>query len=320
MRGRDALPGGAYARGMATPLAPAFLDALAARGEAEAAVAREADVGVVETALDEALGTARAAHPNVALGDEAAVRHFGARIDASRPLAEAFAQLRAQDLFLACACAAGDRQALATFEAEAMHGGDGTLARRRFDDEVVEEAKQNIRERMLVGGGAPRILDFDGRGELRAWMGVAIVREAIYLAKKAQKDAPVDFDFVAIAEAGDDPEVAYFKKRYRAEYKESFQAALAELGARERALLRQQYILGMSVDAIGAVYQVHRATAARWVQAAREELLSKARLELGRRVGLARPEIEAIVRLIESQLEVSLRRILASRGASMDGA
>lgn len=300
---------------MATPLASAFLEALAARGEAEAQLARSADLVAVEAALASALAAARAAHAGVALAEDAAARHFGARIDAERPLPEALAELRAPDLYLACACATGDRQALAAFEADAMHGGDGTLGRRRFDEEVIEEAKQNIRERMLVGGGAPRILDFDGRGELRAWMGVAIVREAIYLAKKAQKDAPVDFDFVAIAEAGDDPEVAYFKKRYRAEYKESFQAALAELGARERALLRQQYILGMSVDAIGAVYQVHRATAARWVQAAREELLSKARMELGRRVGLARPEIEQIVRLIESQLEVSLRRILASRGA-----
>jgi RNA polymerase sigma-70 factor, ECF subfamily len=286
------------------------------------AYARSAPLAEVEATLGAILAAARAAHPAVVLSDPDAVRHLASRLDGERPLLEALSQLRAADLFLAAASATGERQALVTFEADAMHGADGTLARRRFAPDVIEEAKQNIRERLLVGSGEstrPRILDYDGRGELKGWVAVAIVREAIYLAKKEQKTTPLDIDLLTMAEGGgDDPEVAYFKKRYRAEYKESVQAALGELTVRERALLRQQYILGMSVDAIGAIYQVHRATAARWVQAAREELLSKARLELGRRVGLARPEIEQIVRMIESQLEVSLRRILASR-ATHDG-
>lgn len=292
-----------------TPLSTALFEVCDARAPADD----------VEAVLGDLLAAARAAHPSVTLSDVEVVRHFAARLEAGSPLLDALAGLRAADLFLAAACATGERQALVSFEADTMRGADGTLARRRFSADVVEEAKQNIRERLLVGSGEsarPRILDYDGRGELKGWVAVAIVREAIYLAKKEQKGTPLDLDLLTMAEGGgDDPEVAYFKKKYRAEYKDSVQAALAQLSARERALLRQQYILGMSVDAIGAIYQVHRATAARWVQSAREELLSKARLELGRRVGLARPEIEQIVRLIESQLEVSLRRILASRGA-----
>jgi RNA polymerase sigma-70 factor (ECF subfamily) len=298
-------------------LAATFLTELVARGHDEVATSPAEEVA---RALADAVAAARAAHPGVLTADEAVVRHFAAHLDRSKPVLAGIASLRGAELLLARACAAADRQALLAFEADAMRGADGTLARRKFDADVIEEAKQNVRERMLVGPSPdgdrprPRILDYDGRGELKGWLAVAILREAIHLAKRGKKAEAVDFDFVAIAEGGDDPEVAYFKKRYRAEYKESFQAALAEMPARERALLRQQYILGMNVDAIGAIYQVHRATAARWVQAAREELLSRARLELGRRVGLARPEIEQIVRMIESQLDVSFQRMLETRG------
>jgi RNA polymerase sigma-70 factor (ECF subfamily) len=273
-----------------------------------AAVSSEA----IATRLAEIIAAAHTAHPGIAIGADAFVRHLATRADASKPPLEALDLLRTADLFLAAACAAGDRNAILRFESECLRHAEKGLAKRGLSADVVEEAKQNIRERLLVGGGTPRILDFDGKGDLRQWLRVALLREAIHLSKREKRDVPLTFDLFALPDADANPEVAYFKKRYRAEYKEAFEAALVQLGARERALLRQQYILGLNIDEIGAIYQVHRATAARWVQQAREELLSHARLELARRLGLSRAEIEAIVRMIESQLEVSLRRILAA--------
>lgn len=270
------------------------------------------DVDALDAAYARALAAARAELPDVSLDDATFVRHLAPRLEGADDLAGALDALRVTDLFVACACLAGDRHALAAFEERCLRPADAALRKRGISDDAAEEAKQNVRERLLVGGGAPKLAEYDGRGDLRQWVRITVVREAIHLSKKQKKDEPLSFDLFALPADVDGPEVAYFKSHYRAEYKEAFEAALLKLPARARSLLRQQYILGMSAEQIGAIHQIHRATAARRVQSAREALYAQARLELAQRLGLSRAEIEEIVRLIESQLNVSLRRILAS--------
>lgn len=63
--------------------------------------------------------------------------------------------------------------------------------------------------------------------------------------------------------------------------KEAFQLAFRDavnaLTSRERNLLRYHYLSDLSIDQIGTLYHVHRATAARWVAQARERLISDTR-------------------------------------------
>lgn len=270
---------------------------------------------VLEDTLVAQLAVAAARYPGLREQPETLVAYVGARLDETKSLLEGLAEVEFADLVLACAAASGDPRAVTLFEEHAMRGVDASLKRRGIADDIIEEAKQNVRERMLVrrADHDPRIVDYNGRGPLRHWLRVAVVREGILLSKREGKQEGVAFDFLSLPTAHDDPEIAFFKRRYRDEYKQAFEAATQKLSSRERALLRQQYLLGMNVDEIGTVYQVHRATAARWVQSAREELFAKARFELSQRLGVARTEIEDIVRMIESQLEVSLTRLLSSR-------
>jgi RNA polymerase sigma-70 factor (ECF subfamily) len=286
------------------PLAAAFL---------ETCPSSIVDRPLLEIALGGLLTRARERYPRLTVDDVAYARHLGGRLEAGEAVLEALASLNADDLFLAFACATGDASAIAIFEEDCMRRAEGAVGRKGVSRDVIEEAKQNVRERMLVADGAPKILDYNGRGDLKNWLRVAVVREAIYLSKKADKEGPLSYELFTFADPAVDPEIGYFKARYRAEYKAAFEAAITQLEARERSLLRQQYVLGMTVDQIGTIYQVHRATAARWVQSAREELLSKARFELAKRTGLSRAELESIVRMIESQLNVSLNRLLVSR-------
>ena len=290
---------------MKHPLASVLLEAHPAQVRAPTV-----DAAVLEAALVAVVSTARARYPGIKVPDASYVRHLAARLDPELPVETALAELRTEDLLLACGCAAGDRAAIALMESECIRGARGALGKRAIPSEIAEEANQNVRERLLVGDGTPKVLEYDGRGDLKSWVRVVVVREAIYLSKRGKKEVPLSFDLLALPASQDDPEVAYFKAHYRAEYKEAFEAAVEELTSRERALLRQQVVLGMSVDEIGVVYQVHRATAARWVQAARDELLAKARLQLAIRLNLPRAEIESIVRLIESQLVMSMGRLL----------
>lgn len=267
------------------------------------------DAPGLQSALVDTIARARSRYPTVTVTDEDFTRHLATRVDRQKPPTVSLHELRTDDLLLAYACTVGDRAALMLLESECLRGAQSALGKRGISSEVIEEANQNVRERLIVGDGVPKLLEYDGRGDLKSWVRVVLVREAIYLSKRGQKEASLSYDLLAMPSAQEDPETAYFKAHYRMEYKEAFETAVTELTARERALLRQQIVLGMSIDDIGTIYQVHRATAARWVQAARDELLAKTRLQLTLRLKLPRKEIEELLRLIESQLVVSMSRL-----------
>jgi len=64
------------------------------------------------------------------------------------------------------------------------------------------------------------------------------------------------------------------------------------------------------VASIAAVNIFHRATASRWVNAARDALGEHLREQVAKRLAIPVEEVDSIVRLVQSQVEVSLARIL----------
>lgn len=67
--------------------------------------------------------------------------------------------------------------------------------------------------------------------------------------------------------------------------KHAIEDAAAELAPRDRALLRLHLVERASIDDIAALYRVHRATVARWIQSAREIVESELTLSLSRVLG-----------------------------------
>ena len=100
------------------------------------------------------------------------------------------------------------------------------------------------------------------------------------------------------------------KRTYAGEFKAAFGAALGQLGAREQTLLRYHHVDGLNIDEIGAIYRVHRVTAFRWIEKAKDHLV-KATLE-GLRAKLKLPpdELDSVLRMIRSQIHLSLVRHL----------
>ena len=62
---------------------------------------------------------------------------------------------------------------------------------------------------------------------------------------------------------------------------------------------------------MGVVYRVHRATAARWVAAARDALKEGTLALLGERLKVTPTELASLLGAVQSELEVSLRGLLA---------
>ena len=225
--------------------------------------------------------------------------------------------IRTADLALAAACAQGDAEAIATVEARYFADLDRALARFEGGAALVDEVKQRLRDKLFVGdGSAPRISSYTGRGDLGRWIRVAATREAIGILRKGKREIPMEESALAqvLAEGEGDLELAYLKRLYAAEFKSAFQRAITELAPKERTILKYHVLDGLNIDRIGAIHGVHRATVARWIADIRDTLLIRTREILMGQIDVNRAEFESIMRLIQSQLDVSLSRLLREDG------
>jgi RNA polymerase sigma-70 factor (ECF subfamily) len=262
----------------------------------------------LEQSLQSMLRRGLAAWPALRVPEQVFARDLGKRVgDRARELTS----LHAEDLYLACACANGEARAQAELdkllpEACASLPGDGSQT---FADEV----RQILRQKLLVPTeeGPARIQSYSGEGSLRSWLRVAAVRTALSLRRRGGREEQADDRALeGVAAAGPDPELDYLRLRSGAEFRTAFHEALKALSPRDRTLLRLYYLDGLGVERIGAVYGVHASTASRWLAGVRESLLLETRRILAERLKLTGTEVESLLGLIRSNLEVSLQRML----------
>jgi RNA polymerase sigma-70 factor (ECF subfamily) len=260
--------------------------------------------------------TARAAWPALAAAEVVRLDAWIAAIagaigDAAAPHA-VLAELHAADLYLAQACATGDARAVAAFEAGYADAMRISLRTMGLADDVIADVAQDVRAKLLLGD-APRIASYGGRASLKTWVRTVATRAAVSrLRKREVAAAPGDDAVLAALPAADDgPETRHFRAHYGAELKAAFEAAMAQLAPRERHVLRHHYLDALSIDEIAALYGVHKTTAFRWLEAARATLAKRTHAELRRRVPSTPSELDSIVRVLQSNIELSLPRVLA---------
>jgi RNA polymerase sigma-70 factor (ECF subfamily) len=220
------------------------------------------------------------------------------------------------DLYLACGCAQGDAQALAAFErlylveVDAAAGQIGRGAMR------ADELKQLVRHRLLVAepGSRPKIAEYSGRGDLRGWVRVVAIRAGLNELARHRREVPLyDTDFTGLLGSSPDPELEYIRSVYAEDLRSAFTQGFAELDDRERTILRYALSDGLSVDALGALFNVHRATAARWVSKAHARLVRAVKKALTERLG-GKKDYASILRVLGSQLHLTLDRYLSVQG------
>jgi RNA polymerase sigma-70 factor, ECF subfamily len=225
-------------------------------------------------------------------------------------------EARAADLYLAAACVAAHPAALALLEARISGFVRPALARLGLPAADDDEILQRVRVALLAPGadGVPGIAGYSGRGELRAYIRATAVRLALQRMKRERDPAGHGDEVLALLPAADDsPDVRMLKERYRADVGRAFETALEGLSPQARILLRQHYLDGLTIDALGRLHGVHRSTAARWVEAARTAVLRGVRRHLRRTLKLTAADLDSIVGLVRSRLDLSLSRLLSSR-------
>ncbi len=255
--------------------------------------------------LREHIERGRAAWPELALRDEDFASYLEALPEAGVPPLE-----HAADLWIACACALGVTGAAASFERVFRSTLERAVA--RVDRSVVEDATQTALVSLLVrqGDRAPRISSYSGRAAMRTWLTTVAMRAAHRLRRNLDDRPHESLSAVSAAVVDSEPELAFAKTRYAQELEGSLRDALARLEPRQVVLLRLHHAQGWSVDRLGAFYSIGRSTAARWVASARSALLAETKRLMKERVQLTSTELDSLVVLLQSNLEVSLLRLL----------
>jgi RNA polymerase sigma-70 factor (ECF subfamily) len=271
----------------------------------------------LEALLARTCTTAADAWPELQIEPAVFVRFLAARLPGDVPLPAALDQVHAKDLYLTCGCSLGMPPAIEAFERRCLGGIGGFLQQIDGGAGLGDEVKQLVRSRLLVaeGGQPPRISQYEGRGSLTSWVGIAAQRVVLSLRRgdrsrgRAQNAAMAD----AMTEGGD-PELDYLKVRHRQDFRAAFADAIGTLSARERVILKLHLVDGLSHEEIGAMYQVHQSTVTRWIARARESLVKETHRLVCERLQVDTAEFESLAVLVESQLDLSLSRLLRTEG------
>ena len=263
-------------------------------------------------ALREAIAAGEARLPHAPVPREQLIDRMADGLLAADPPIDlaAVKQLRAGDLYLACALAAGDARALALAETELLPAARRAAARIDAGRAFVDEVVQRVRERLFVRGESPPAIErYRGTGPLARWVGVVASRIALDL-KRPDSRVVDNEDALANLPAPDDPELAIIWRTCAAEYKAALTAAFAGLSRRDRNLLRQRYLDELDIDALGRLYGVHPATAYRWIKQLEQRLAAVTRAAVMQKLSLSESQARSMERLVASQLQLSMVRML----------
>jgi RNA polymerase sigma-70 factor len=216
----------------------------------------------------------------------------------------------AEDRYLVIGCASGDPIALQILEDTVLAPAARTIRRYDANQAFVDEVLQRVRIHLLVAdpGQRQRILGYDGRAALRAWVGTCAVRMALYLMRGTRnlRESPLDWpDVIADLPTGH-AELDEVRAKFAAAFREAWRESCAELAARHRAILRMSFVEGASIQHIAATYAVNRVTVWRWLEDAKTTVLDATRRRLRARLSAGDPSAASLLDLIGSQFELGL--------------
>ena len=299
--------------------ADAFRAELAAAGVSPGAfeTADTDNASSLDGRLAAMLRRARDAHPSLGVADATFAAALARSALQARETGVALDDLAAEDLYLACACAAGVEGAAKALDTRCGARIRAVLAATTKNDDERREVAQRLTHLLLFGDpgdGAPKIAGYGGQGPLDRWVTVVAQRLVVTVIRGEESERRARENAGAEATAGAlatvDPEVAFLKEQYRAEFERAMADALAAAGERDRLVLRLHLVSRISVESIGKMHGVSQSTASRWLAEARDAVATEVTRLLRDRIGARASEMRSLAGLVASQLDLSMSRLL----------
>jgi RNA polymerase sigma-70 factor (ECF subfamily) len=260
------------------------------------------DLAAIEARLNAATSDAAARWPGATVSDERYAAWIAERLpEGGAPIEQKLEALRLVELYLACACAAGDAKALAAFDATFIAGAG-----------VSDDVKQGLRTKLFLAaldGRPARIASYGGRGDLARWVQAIATRMAIDEVR-AQRDVPTEQALLDAIGVDADPGSELLRRDAKLLLQTAMREAVATLGARERSMLLQYYLDGVGVVALGKFFKIAPSSVSRTLAKTLALLMIEMRRALIRNGGVSRDELERLADFVGSQLSLTsgLRR------------
>lgn len=222
-----------------------------------------------------------------------------------------------EEIVLGFAAATGDSAAIQRFEALYFGRARAALSKMGASPEMCADAIAQTAEVLFVGtqDQPPRIVKLLGNGDLHALVKVVAVRRLLNIqrSRRARPDSArgEDDDALATAIAREPgPELHAIAVERHDLLKSSLAASLGGLAPESRTLLRLSIVHGLSIDDLAGMYGIHRSTAARRLVNIRERLRTDVRLQLAERIDGSTTEVDSVLRVADSKLDLSFERLL----------
>lgn len=182
------------------------------------------------------------------------------------------------------------------------------------------EVHQQVLTSLLVAPdehSMPRLAQYSGKGTLNAWLHMTLLRATLDRLRREKRTVPVD-DELLLGQPADsvDLDLHVLKQRHAGQFSAAFRRAIRKLTSRQRNLLRQHHLDGLTFEDLGLMYRVHRSTAANWLTEAKQDLLMHTRDEISELTGLPRLAVDSLMRLLQSQLDISTGVFLSAENAA----
>ncbi len=214
-----------------------------------------------------------------------------------------------RDEYLRIACLARAPGAIEILEALYIAPLGPVLERRCGDRDLADETLQQLRHKLLLGP-EPRLASYQSTGHLRAWLQVVAMRLCQDLARQRgvrwSREAPLQHEQ---ANASPGIDVRAEKQELDEVFARALREVVRQLPTKERHALRMHVLAGWNVSQIGEALSIHRASAARWIVAAKERINENVRALLRERLDLSERELEHLFELFSTRLEVRLSHV-----------
>lgn len=239
-------------------------------------------------------------------------------LDATKSEGDDWSDLAVTPIALGAAAATGSTSAIREFERLYFSRAKGALKKMGAPPELQQEAIDETREVLFVGapGAEPRILTLLGKGDVGSLVKVVAVRRLLNLRRfresrshLASQESPEEALASAIS-VDKTPELRALSTERRTLLRESLVAAIQDLSAENRTMLRLSVSHGFSIDDLARMYKIHRSTAARRLASTRKNLRVSVRAYLISKIGAGDSAADSVLRAATSQLELSFSKLL----------
>jgi len=253
-----------------------------------------------ENALQRLLDCGRAEYASIHIDDQTIATILGTRELDVRCAA---------DLYLAAAALASDSGALRILEG--LLADIAPALRGIVSDHDIDDIVQELRVRLVVGDRrGPALEAYAGKGPLRAWLRVSLVRAGFDRRRKPVDVLLDETAWLAMPGIATDPSLVALRKTAGPAIRAAFEAALSKLEARERLILRQHLLDGLSPPDLATLYGVHRVTAFRWLAAIKQRVLADVRASLHDSLHIDEVTLDSLMRRVRDSAAPSVERLL----------